>query len=104
MLGKPENVVLAREAGSTVALVPATDEDLPDILLLAGMTIRFGMSEADALRAITLDAAKVLGVDERVGSLEPAGRWPHQGQGLSHRACGPRRPLDDVELWRNLGG
>jgi len=67
---KPENAVTARNAGMTVALVPATDEDLPDILLVAGVAIRMGMSPADAMRAITLDAAKVLGVNDRVGSLE----------------------------------
>ncbi len=67
---RPENAVLAREAGMTIALVPATDADLPDILLVAGMAIRLGLSPTDALRAITLDAATVLGVDHRVGSLE----------------------------------
>jgi imidazolonepropionase-like amidohydrolase len=30
-----------------------------------------GLGTEDALRAITLDAAKILGVDDRVGSLEP---------------------------------
>jgi len=30
----------------------------------------FGLSQADALKAITLDAAKVLGIDSMVGSLE----------------------------------
>ncbi|MHC4512645.1 MAG: amidohydrolase family protein [Planctomycetota bacterium] len=67
---KPENAVTARDAGMTVAIVPASDADLPDILLVAGIAIRLGMSPDDALRAITLDAAKVLGVDDRVGSLE----------------------------------
>ncbi len=67
---KPENAVAARKAGMTVALVPASDEDLPDLLLMAGLAIRLGLSPKDALRAITLDAARVLGVDDRVGSLE----------------------------------
>lgn len=67
---KPENAVAARKAGMTVALVPATDEDLPDYLLVAGLAIRLGLSPEDALRSITLDAARVLGVDGRVGSLE----------------------------------
>ena len=37
----------------------------------AGMAAAFGLGEADALRAITLDAARILGVGDRLGSLEP---------------------------------
>ena len=37
----------------------------------AGMAAAFGLGEADALRAITLDAARILGVADRQGSLEP---------------------------------
>lgn len=68
---RPENAVLAVRNGMTVALAPARDADFPDFLLVAGLAIRLGLSEEQALKAITLDAAKVLGVDQRVGSLEP---------------------------------
>ena len=34
------------------------------------MAIPFGLSHADALRAITLDAARILKLDEQFGSLE----------------------------------
>lgn len=37
----------------------------------AGLAIRYGLSEERALRMITADAAKILGLDDRVGSLAP---------------------------------
>lgn len=39
--------------------------------LCAAMAVRGGMSEEDALAAITLNAAKILGVEARVGSITP---------------------------------
>ena len=38
--------------------------------LYAGLAVRFGLSEEHALKAITIDAARILGVADRVGSLE----------------------------------
>lgn len=38
---------------------------------LAGTATAYGLSAEDALRAITLDAAAILGIDKRYGSLEP---------------------------------
>lgn len=39
--------------------------------LCAAVAVRGGMSESDALAAITLNPAKILGVDGRVGSITP---------------------------------
>lgn len=39
--------------------------------LYAGIAVRFGLSEEQALKAITIDAANILGIADRVGSLEP---------------------------------
>lgn len=62
--------VLAR-AGCQVSIItdsPVIEERyLP---LCAGRAIRCGMDEFDALRAITLQAARHIGVEERVGSIE----------------------------------
>jgi imidazolonepropionase-like amidohydrolase len=41
------------------------------VLFEAGIAAANGLEFADALAAITLDAAKILGVGDRVGSLEP---------------------------------
>ncbi|MDP6928678.1 MAG: amidohydrolase family protein [Planctomycetota bacterium] len=67
----PENAALAEQAGITFALAASRDADLADMLLIAGIAVRHGCSPQRALRAITLDAAVVLGIDDRVGSLEP---------------------------------
>jgi imidazolonepropionase-like amidohydrolase len=37
----------------------------------AGLAVRGGLDEEKALRVITLDAARILGLDDRIGSLEP---------------------------------
>lgn len=41
------------------------------LLLCAAIAVREGMTEEDAFRAITINAAKAGGIDNRVGSLEP---------------------------------
>ena len=35
------------------------------------MAVAHGLSAERAIRAITLDAARILGVDDKIGSLEP---------------------------------
>ncbi len=41
------------------------------LLLEAAVATGFGLSDEDALRAVTINAAEILGVENRVGSLEP---------------------------------
>lgn len=36
----------------------------------AGTAIGYGLSEADALKAVTINAAKILGIDDRTGSID----------------------------------
>ncbi len=63
--------VLAR-AGCDVSII--TDNSvIPQqyLPLCAGMAVKAGMDPFDALRAITINAAKHAGVADRVGSLEP---------------------------------
>ena len=40
------------------------------VLFEAAVTVAYGMSFEDALASITIDAAKVLGLDKRIGSIE----------------------------------
>lgn len=59
------------KAGVRVAIM--TDHPCTPIQYLAlcgAMAVREGMDEDDALRAITINAAKVTGIDHRVGSIE----------------------------------
>lgn len=39
--------------------------------ICAGLSVKYGMSSEGALRAITIHAARICGVENRVGSLEP---------------------------------
>jgi imidazolonepropionase-like amidohydrolase len=57
-----------RAAGVTVALKPVADADLKDMLFLGGLFTSQNPG-ADVLRMLTADAAAVLGVTDRVGSL-----------------------------------
>lgn len=62
---------ILQKAGVTVALT--TDHPVTRIQYLplcAGLAVKEGMDEWGALRAITIDAAKIAGVDHRVGSLK----------------------------------
>jgi len=74
-----ENARRLAEHGVTVAVIPPTPSitlwglagrDLLHLNMEAAFAVRGGMSNEDALRTITIDAARVLGVDDRVGSLE----------------------------------
>jgi len=58
------------EAGLTFALAAPPGSEA-ELRLLAGLAVRGGLAPARALAAITADAARVLGVAERVGSLAP---------------------------------
>jgi imidazolonepropionase-like amidohydrolase len=64
------NPAALEKRGVTFA-IGAADAALPDLLLVAAAHVRAGLSPERALRAVTLDAARVLGVEGRVGSLVP---------------------------------
>src|SRR5262249_22947809 len=74
-----ENARLLHDAGVTLAIIPASftvsigglaGRDLQHLNMEAAFAVRGGLSNEDALRAITIDAARILGIDSRVGSLE----------------------------------
>jgi len=63
---------LLAEAGIVTALI--TDHPVIPIqytILNAALAVKEGMSREAALRAITLDAAKINGLEERIGSIRP---------------------------------
>ena len=57
------------EAGVTVAVATPRGKPISELLLRTSIARRGGMSAENALRAITLNAAEILGVADRVGSL-----------------------------------
>ena len=53
-----------------MALIPPADAELPDLLVLAARARGAGLPDDQALRCVTLGPAEILGVDDRVGSIE----------------------------------
>lgn len=73
------NAAMLHEAGVKIALASFRSGDgfsgrsYPGrwLLLEVGLAVRFGLPEEEALKAVTINPAQILGVDDRVGSLEP---------------------------------
>jgi imidazolonepropionase-like amidohydrolase len=74
-----ENAAILHGHGVPVAILPTmanisffgvTGRDLLHLPMEAAFAVRGGMPEDAALRAITIDAAQILGIDHRVGSIE----------------------------------
>ena len=68
--GIPYNAALVRSAGVPVAIHSDSANQVQRLYVQAAKTVRYGMSEAEALRAITLGPAELIGVDKRVGTIE----------------------------------
>ncbi len=67
----PHNAALVKSAGVPVALHSDSANVVQRMYTEAAKVLRYGMSEQDALTSITLDPARLLGIDGLVGSLEP---------------------------------
>ena len=61
--------LLKRGAKDSVAITADADSDLDDILFLAGLFRRGGLSDVQTLQLLTSNPAKILGVGEKVGTL-----------------------------------
>ncbi len=62
------------EAGIPVAFQSGFEGYVPKtrvVLFEAAVTLQHGLSFDQALRAVTIEAARILGIDARVGSIEP---------------------------------
>src|SRR5581483_1951524 len=67
----PFNTALLHEAGVSVCLKSDSNELMRHLYQEAAKCIKYGgMSEEDALKAITLNGARQLGLDKRIGSIE----------------------------------
>jgi imidazolonepropionase-like amidohydrolase len=68
----PHAAALAAKRGVLVALNSDDPERMRHLFNDAAKTIRFGgLSEAEALKTLTINPAKILGVDKKVGTIEP---------------------------------
>ncbi|MBM4391911.1 MAG: amidohydrolase [Deltaproteobacteria bacterium] len=68
--GIPEGPALVSNAGVPVATHSDSASHIQRFNIEAAKMVRYGMTEADALESITLDPARLLGVDKWVGSLD----------------------------------
>jgi len=59
-----------KEKGVAVALLAAQADNSDSLLASAALAVKYGSSRAEAIRAVTLGAAEILGVADRIGSLE----------------------------------
>ncbi len=67
-----EDAAKLKAAGITVALQSGYESYVPKtrvVLFEAGVAAGNGLSRSDALATVTIDAAKILGLDSRIGSL-----------------------------------
>ena len=66
----PANAAILAKAGVKFALAAATDQTVADLAFIAGYAVNQGLSPQTAIAAITITPAEILGVAERVGSIE----------------------------------
>ncbi len=66
----PANPRLLAEAGIKFCLSSATDETIGDLQFVAGYAVSQGLSPEEALKSITISPAEILGISDRVGSIE----------------------------------
>ncbi len=66
---RPEAPAKAAAAGVVIGLAPAAGVSLRDYLMAVAIAVRHGLPAATALRSIGADAAAILGVDKRTGTL-----------------------------------
>jgi imidazolonepropionase-like amidohydrolase len=74
-----ENAAILHRAGVSVTIIPSSagislggivGRDLMHLTIEAGFAVRGGLSEKAALDGITIEPARLLGVESRVGSIE----------------------------------
>lgn len=66
-----ENAALLVEAGVKIAIQSSSAHSVRNLSYQAGLAVAYGLPHIEALRAITINPAQILGVDHILGSLEP---------------------------------
>jgi imidazolonepropionase-like amidohydrolase len=66
----PHNAALVKSDGGVVALHSDSANTVQRMYTEAAKMLRYGASEAQAMEMITLDPARMLGIEERVGTIE----------------------------------
>lgn len=66
----PKNPGILHKAGVKLAIQTDEASAVKYLTINAALAVREGLPEEEALKAITINAAEIIGVDDRVGSLE----------------------------------
>ena len=66
----PKNALILWQAGVMVSINSDSDERMRRLNLDAAKVVKTGVPEEDALKMITINPAKQLGIDKRTGSIE----------------------------------
>ena len=66
----PKNPGILSKAGVKVAIQTDEASAVKYLTINAALAVREGMAEMEALKAITINAAEIIGVQDRIGSLE----------------------------------
>jgi len=65
-----KNIPALIKEGITVAIAPDIDSSVPELLWVARYYQKFGTSEEELIKAITINPARMFGVAQKIGSLE----------------------------------
>jgi imidazolonepropionase-like amidohydrolase len=65
-----QNAGALHKAGVTVAMMTSDVENVRNLSFEAGYAAAYGLGQEEALKAVTLNPAKIFGIDEDYGSLE----------------------------------
>jgi imidazolonepropionase-like amidohydrolase len=66
----PENARLLQQAGVSIAFQTGSVEDVSGLLEQARTAVRHGLNYDEAVKALTLNPARIFGVDDQIGSLQ----------------------------------
>lgn len=66
-----QNAGILHKAGVLVALRTGQTENVRNLPFQAGYSATYGMPKDEAVKAVTLNPAKIFGVDDRLGSIAP---------------------------------
>ena len=108
-----DNATLLHAAGVRIVITTDGAHGLRNLRQEAGNAIASGLPVDAALRALTVEPARVFGVEDRYGAvapgrvaplfsdcrLVPAGQYPFPSVGCRHRPCGNRSTPPTKNRW-----
>jgi imidazolonepropionase-like amidohydrolase len=68
--GRSSGISTLISKGILVAVKPSEDRWIPDLLWIVQSYRKYGVSAEDLIKSITINPARIFGVDQRLGSLE----------------------------------